>query len=463
MRAAVRLMTWAVIPLLVFACARDLAAPTAAARSGPWAHDECIPQPNEIQPCGDAGSGGGIGSWPYFGPLDDGIHPALNDPSSTSAGIWLGDTISPHTCFADYAVGSAFTDADKDWLSDRCEAALAYAFAPVLQFSGLEQCPGGEPYWAAKYFPTPGVVRIAYLPAYYVDCGPDGSLFPPTYSSGHFGDSEFMSVEVAFNPVTHHWEFRRMWLSAHYGGATDHSGWVSAPGTIFPYHPLTRPLVFVSADKHGNYASLDACSWEIGPGVYHETCDQGAYLVRMPTKSTHNLGSPFGPKGCVAAEYAGLANDGRLECFYTPRSGECFAGWIAVQCDAPIPTSTPYIVYLNSDKFEVFNDNAVNDHGPGPNPPTFSVSISGPNAPTSATYATWTAQPTYGFPAYSVSWYEDGVFVGTGTSFSDLMGDAGTIFTLTATATDSHGNVTSASLQVVVTDAGGGLQPGGGF
>ena len=59
-----------------------------------------------------------------------------------------------------------------------------------------------------------------------------------------------------------------------------------------------------------------------------------------------------------------------------------------VSCGGLMPTSTPYIAYLGGDKFEVFNDNAVNDHGPGPNPPAFTVSMSGPTAPNATTYPT---------------------------------------------------------------------------
>jgi hypothetical protein len=70
-------------------------------------------------------------------------------------------------------------DPDNDGVDNACENALATAFSPLMIFTvdcdwdnGLRRM-GGEYYFAVEKIPAdPGfLVRIAYLPAYYWDCG----------------------------------------------------------------------------------------------------------------------------------------------------------------------------------------------------------------------------------------------------------------------------------------------------
>jgi hypothetical protein len=117
-------------------------------------------------------------------------------------------------------------DEDHDWLDDNCEFELAKGFAPRWSMSIQDDCPGGEPVWAAKYFPGQGRVRIAFMPAYYDDCPNTGTFFGA--GAGHPGDSEFTMVEISFNAATQHWEMAQMFLTAHLGTIGDRSQWVAA-------------------------------------------------------------------------------------------------------------------------------------------------------------------------------------------------------------------------------------------
>ncbi|HYO15033.1 MAG TPA: S8 family serine peptidase [Thermoanaerobaculia bacterium] len=65
-----------------------------------------------------------------------------------------------------------------------------------------------------------------------------------------------------------------------------------------------------------------------------------------------------------------------------------------------------------------------------------SVSISGNSQPQSYTYETWYAAAANGTAPYSYTWYRDGYFVGTGTTYSDYVDTA---FQLQVTVTDATG------------------------
>lgn len=106
---------------------------------------------------------------PYDPPPSPEPYDAPDDPSPGAPGAWLGDAVSPAACFRNY--NSAIADRDGDALDDGCEYKLARAFAPELRFHNRKECGGGDKYWAAKYFAGPGVIRVAYLPGYYNDCG----------------------------------------------------------------------------------------------------------------------------------------------------------------------------------------------------------------------------------------------------------------------------------------------------
>ncbi len=124
-------------------------------------------------------------------------------------------------------------DPDGDTMDNRCEDALAAAFAPGLRAAGDcnydpgvgrqggEYYYGVQPYWyrSSESAPLEPRARLAYLPAYYWDCGsPTGGGQP--FGDGHDGDSEFFIVDVQFNDTTRHWVTQQIFLSAHCGTPT---------------------------------------------------------------------------------------------------------------------------------------------------------------------------------------------------------------------------------------------------
>jgi hypothetical protein len=270
----------------------------------------------------DPGSGGG--GWAFFNDADPNLYEAPGDPSPGQPGVWLGSEVSPAACFETGGGVVSATDPDADGLANACEFAIARSFAPMLHYSNGEQCPGGEPTWAAKRFPN-GVVRMAYMMSYYKDCGYDTQIFP----SDHTGDSEMVMVEVKYNAGTQRWEFSRMWLSAHFdakllGFGVDESEMVGVSRATFRNRHLGFPNVFVAEDKHANYYSDAECE-NTGFYDYRDTCGS-LYVIRFPVEPGRNAGSRyvdlFG--GCFGSSNFILG--GRTECYYTSRSGG-FRGW----------------------------------------------------------------------------------------------------------------------------------------
>ena len=181
------------------------------------------------------------GCWPGGGGINGqvtgGPTPPFNfgtDPNPGSFGIWIG--MGATNCYKNY--GGTGADYDNDLLIDECEHRLAYVFRPELMINPADGCPGGEPYWATRYFDDPQhigwgqFVRIAYLPAYYRDCG----------SGSHRGDSEMIVVTVAYNGTSRHWELTHIFLSAHFMNPNDNSdtfGWndITYPSGIPKSYP----------------------------------------------------------------------------------------------------------------------------------------------------------------------------------------------------------------------------------
>lgn len=278
-----------------------------------------------------------------LGACDDAGGPAAVAPATDAArsydiapwapGVWLANT-NPEVCYRGIANYDQ-TDNDLDFLDDGCELRLAEAFAPELRIHWLDQCQPRQPYWAATYFAGPQVVRLAYMPAWRKDCGWKGW-------GEHFGDSEFIMVEVKFNSTTRHWEMVRMFLSAHDGGNNHSSEWVSWTNTIFPGVSRGHPAVYVSLNKHANYRSEAACEgfWKT------EACD-GGMPQRFAVWPNRNVGSSrvdFFPNGTHLQGYISA----RPEYFYKRHD---FAGW-----HGAFPASTPYYDYLMSSRFEYYTD-----------------------------------------------------------------------------------------------------------
>jgi len=259
-----------------------------------------------------------------------------------SGGVRTGRTAE--TCTV--SPGSA-DDADRDGTDDGCEHALAAAFAPLLVLDDTE-CgwdasvpPGrvGGEYLYAVQGSERGRVRIAYLPAYYRDCGwrlPVCRL-TPWLCRPHAGDSELIVVEVA--PAGgDRWRAERVFLSAHchgrsagwcrwYSGSElDGFGWVDGAAR-------GAPVVWVASGKHGGYPSPAAC----GAGHWgYDGCGRNRVSRRYPVLSRRqNVGSravPFpyaGGKECIGREAVGwgsaLPAPGAVECFWDPAAA--FRGW----------------------------------------------------------------------------------------------------------------------------------------
>lgn len=273
------------------------------------------------------------------------------DPSPGADGIWLG--IDAAYCYLPYSSQPIpLTDRDNDGLRDICELILAQAFAPLLSMSPEDDCPGGEPYWAAKYFNNiqpynwGDFVRIAYLQSYYLDCG----------TLGHSGDSELIQLTVAYVPNTQHWRLINSWISAHAvldGDALDDlAGEVgsnsSTWGTFFQWpsgRAYSWPRVYISPNKHGNYRSKNDCASGGAFFGFGEDCSYSVDAGRIRVFKSRNLGSArYSMNDCVVS--ANLSN-GVQECYWT---GGHFGGW---QPDGG-EESARYSAFLNSPVYACF-------------------------------------------------------------------------------------------------------------
>lgn len=259
--------------------------------------------------------------------------PNLPDPSPGALGLWIG--LSATDCYLMRAQQpNLMIDQDHDGLRDLCEYRLALAFAPMLRVSALESsaCLRGEPYWAAKFiddspYGTGDMVKLAYLPAYYTDCGVDG-----TGAYGHEADSEFIQLTVVYNYSTQHWELVNSFLSAHScagSGIECIGGILQASefwGPTFEWpagRARTFPRVYVAIGKHANYRSQASCDGggTLGLDECPESYDVGRFLVW----ESRNLGSARFPFADCVQSVAGLPDRQGQECFWT---GSVFRGWL---------------------------------------------------------------------------------------------------------------------------------------
>lgn len=251
-------------------------------------------------------------------------------------------------------------DEDGDGLDDGCELALARAFAPelVVASGGCDWDDGVSParpaggYYFAVQRSRSGPIRIAYLPAYYRDCGWGGAkcFLPLVDCSRHAGDSEALVLELGYQPTTGRWTTERLFLSAHCFGSADGDcrwyedgelasfGWVDRT-------PEGAPVVWVAEGRHANYPSRAAC--ERGH-FFVDTCERNDVRVRFPVISARqNIGSRAHPAGraggCVGAGWSEAASRpaalGGEECFWSADAP--FGGWASSGGG-----STPYFRYL---------------------------------------------------------------------------------------------------------------------
>lgn len=255
------------VGLALIGCS-EIAAPRTRLSPGKTLHDDCNTM---FQDCGD----------PIYAPP--------SPPDGVQVGYSWNSCVTPAT------------DVDLDGVDDGCEWALAKAFAPLLKVSmgdcdwdgGLLRL-GGEYYFGVQRNDELGPrIRIAYLPAYYKDCGgPDP----------HKGDSEFILEDVSYeeNSAGGAWRLRNVFTSSHCG--SDFFGFDSDPNcqwfdaTSFnrvddpTYGP---PVVWVSYGKHSNYSSSVACNG----GTWVDVCGGGYLGIRFPiVYSWQNIGSAKKPQ-----------------------------------------------------------------------------------------------------------------------------------------------------------------------
>jgi hypothetical protein len=277
------------------------------------------------------------------------------DPAPTAAGYWTGPTITWAKCVS--PSGAGISDGDHDGLSDQCEDFLAQRFRPALLASPYDCNTGGEPYWAAKAFPSRNVVRVMYLLSYYWDCGPQqgGSLCTlqelsgrvltlngllPPYSIGpipisnealcdaHQGDSEFITVDLRYSTTTQHWSVASVFLSAHWATTGDHSRRVTTGGLEYPDKSGGYPRIYVAEGKHANYPTRSICETDGGAA---DTCAGNSTVIRVRHAAWYNIGGArynfISPKSCVKGGplVATYPENYSLECFWEP--GHNFRGW----------------------------------------------------------------------------------------------------------------------------------------
>ena len=248
-------------------------------------------------------------------------------------------------------------DGDRDALDDGCELALARAFAPVLvadrrdclwaeDASGARL--GGGYLFAAQ--PIDGGVRIAYMPAYWRDCGWPGAACALRLGrcGAHAGDSEIVLVDVAPSGPAR-WATTAVFLSAHCFGRSDgRCRWYRGDELrAFAWaNAVTRgaPRVWVARGKHGGYPTRVACDgghWGL------DSCGDDAAAYRFPVVSPRqNVGSRRHPMpasdGCqtsAALAFAGAEPNAR-ECPWD--ESRPFRGWRSPGRSA----STSYARYL---------------------------------------------------------------------------------------------------------------------
>ena len=176
-------------------------------------------------------------------------------------------------------------DADQDGLYDGYEFDVARQFEPYLWIALSEEGFRDDrlPHFAVEPFGT-DKLSVFYALSYYEDYG-DKDLGGLT---SHFGDSEFIVVDLALD-VGDEWIVDRLFLSAHYRTLSDASGWFAA--YEFQTHVdgtgQAHPVVYVSEWKHANYRSLQSC--DLG-AMMTDHCEEGL-LERVGIAADRNVGN----------------------------------------------------------------------------------------------------------------------------------------------------------------------------
>lgn len=200
---------------------------------------------------------------------------------------------------------------------------------------------GGEYFFAAeaRWGAQGPVVRIAYLPAYYWDCGVPhdfisncllSPIFAPGSCDAHTGDSEFMLVDVSYAASSAHWVTQQVFLSAHCGasGDDDCRWWNPASLAWVDGRKYGAPVVWVSEGKHANYYSQSKCN--SGGALNMDTCEFNTASHRFPVVySQQNVGSRNTPLRDCAGPFWGSQETSSqvIECMWNTTTLSRFNGW----------------------------------------------------------------------------------------------------------------------------------------
>lgn len=228
-------------------------------------------------------------------------------------------------------------DSDDDGLTDACEFALAATFAPTLLVraggcnwdgeSTPQRLGGGYLHAVGR---AEGRIRIAYVPAYFMDCGwqDHRCILPFVNCDPHAGDSEFMVVELIMEPGASTWTVTGVFLSAHcFGRGASSCRWYRGVDLQrFGWHDR-GPVVWVAEGRNANYPSWQACN--AGHRTM-DTCARNDASYRFPVRADANLGSRASPgleDGCLTGHQLGrrTVDPKRRECFWSPDAA--FRGW----------------------------------------------------------------------------------------------------------------------------------------
>jgi hypothetical protein len=272
------------------------------------------------------------------------IPPQCHDGSGSGPfGVYLPSSFTFNQCHPPGGI-SPSQDVDQNGILDQCEAELAVAFHPQLQFDQGEGplCPTQEPYWTTKFdnswYDGNPAIRIFYALSYHEDCGSPSSQCPAD-CNGHAGDSEFIIEEVGtVEYPTYdgpHWFLRFVTFSAHYGsGIVD--GTASYSGTDVEYAnaaPGSNPVSWVARGKHANYRSQAVCD---AGAVYYDTCDNPGSRIGLETSASTNLGTRIHNFIDGIGSRQGRAG---TEWFWTPAT---FCGWNGTTSPRCSVGATPY-------------------------------------------------------------------------------------------------------------------------
>ena len=206
--------------------------------------------------------------------------PPPGDPDPMDEGEYLGLQYGTN-CF-----GSLYNnDVDGDQLDDACEVALARAFRPLMHFSQGETWQARESYWRVTM--RPGlVVRIYYLLGYHYDPGAKCFWDFKLVCMSHWGDSEFVVLEVYFDDDTSHWKVLRGYLSAHWNNDNSQSRWYGHASLRYDDEQRGAPVVYVAYRKHANYATAEICTETT------DSCPGPGFREPFLVQSERNVGEP---------------------------------------------------------------------------------------------------------------------------------------------------------------------------